>query len=112
MREVKIKRWHGVAKWKWEVADEEVCGICRMPYEACCPGVKYPGDDCRLVGKCCSLLNSRVTCVTSFSCCFFFLVWGQCGHAFHMQCVLKWLESQQNARQVCPMCRQAWSFRE
>jgi hypothetical protein len=46
MREVKIKRWHGVAKWKWEVADEEVCGICRMPYEACCPGVKYPGDDC------------------------------------------------------------------
>jgi hypothetical protein len=46
----------------------QVCGICRMPYEACCPGVKYPGDDCPPV-------------------------WGKCGHAFHMQCVMKWLES-------------------
>jgi hypothetical protein len=27
-------------------------------------------------------------------------VWGKCGHAYHMQCVVKWLESQQNARQV------------
>jgi anaphase-promoting complex subunit 11 len=25
---VKIKRWHGVATWKWEI-DEDVCGICR-----------------------------------------------------------------------------------
>ena len=48
-----------------------MCGICRMPFEACCPGVKYPGDDCPPV-------------------------WGKCGHAFHMQCVMKWLESQQN----------------
>lgn len=32
----------------------------RMPFEACCPGVKYPGDDCPPV-------------------------WGSCGHAFHMQ---------------------------
>jgi anaphase-promoting complex subunit 11 len=39
---VKIKRWHGVGVWRWDV-DEEVCGICRMPFEACCPGVKYPG---------------------------------------------------------------------
>jgi hypothetical protein len=42
---VKIKRWHGVAVWKWDV-DDDVCGICRMPFEACCPGAKYPGDDC------------------------------------------------------------------
>jgi anaphase-promoting complex subunit 11 len=41
---VKIKRWHGVGVWKWDV-DEEVCGICRMPFEACCPGVKYPGGE-------------------------------------------------------------------
>ncbi len=58
-----------------------------MPYEACCPGVKYPGDDCPPV-------------------------WGKCGHALHMQCIMKWLDSQQNVKQECPMCRQAWTFRE
>lgn len=57
-----------------------------MPFEACCPGVKFPGDDCPPV-------------------------WGQCGHAFHMQCLMKWLESQQNTRQECPYCRQPWNFR-
>ena len=77
---VKVKRWHCVAVWKWEI-DDEVCGICRMPFESCCPGVKFPGDDCPPV-------------------------WGQCGHALHMQCLMKWLESQQNARQECPLCRQ------
>jgi hypothetical protein len=24
----------------------QVCGICRMPFEACCPGVKFPGIIC------------------------------------------------------------------
>jgi anaphase-promoting complex subunit 11 len=43
---VRVKRWHGVSIWKWDVPGEEVCGICRMPYESCCPGIKYPGDDC------------------------------------------------------------------
>jgi anaphase-promoting complex subunit 11 len=38
-------RWHAVAVWKWDI-EEDVCGICRMPFEACCPGVAYPGDDC------------------------------------------------------------------
>jgi anaphase-promoting complex subunit 11 len=36
---VKIKHWRGVSTWKWEIENEDVCGICRMPYEACCPGV-------------------------------------------------------------------------
>jgi hypothetical protein len=27
-------------------------------------------------------------------------VWGHCGHALHMQCVMKWLESQQNTRYI------------
>ena len=57
-----------------------------MPYEACCPGVKYPGDDCATM-------------------------WGECKHAFHLQCVMRWLESQQNMRQECPMCRAPWKFR-
>ena len=42
---VKIKRWHGVGSWRL-IIDEDVCGICRMPFEAACPNVKFPGDDC------------------------------------------------------------------
>ena len=39
-------------------------------------------------------------------------VWGQCGHSLHFQCVIKWLESQQNTRQECPLCRAVWQFRQ
>lgn len=33
---VKIKQWNGVASWLW-VANDENCGICRMPFNGCCP---------------------------------------------------------------------------
>merc|ERR1712168_1399795 len=82
---VKIKQWNGVASWLW-VANDENCGICRMPFNGCCPDCKVPGDDCPLV-------------------------WGQCSHCFHMHCILKWLNSQQ-VQQQCPMCRQEWKFKE
>ena len=56
---VSIKRWHAIAQWRWDIgsaeADSEdadgegdVCGICRVPYEGCCPSCKMPGDDCPL----------------------------------------------------------------
>jgi anaphase-promoting complex subunit 11 len=45
--QVKIKNWHAVALWKWNVKDE-VCGICRIVFDACCPECKLPGDDCPL----------------------------------------------------------------
>ena len=37
----------------FEGADDEdgegdVCGICRIPFEGCCPTCKMPGDDCPL----------------------------------------------------------------
>ena len=114
---VKIKRWHGVATWRWDVNDER-CGICYTAFEACCPDCHIPGDDCPPV-------------------------WGRCSHAFHMHCIMKvgsytsrgerreeergvhvhspfhppphppqWLNSQQNAnKQTCPACRAAWEFR-
>ncbi|XP_007545182.1 anaphase-promoting complex subunit 11 [Poecilia latipinna] len=82
---VKIRQWNGVASWSW-VANDENCGICRMPFNGCCPDCKVPGDDCPLV-------------------------WGQCSHCFHMHCILKWLNSQQ-VQQQCPMCRQEWKFKE
>ena len=56
--------------------------------------------------SCCNFVNSTHTgddCPP---------VWGQCGHSLHFQCVIKWLESQQNARQECPLCRQIWQFRQ
>ena len=49
------------------VVDEDVCGRCRSALETFLDsGVKYPGDD---------------YCPPVF---------GTCGHAFHMQCVLKY----------------------
>lgn len=38
-------RWHGVAVWKWDV-NEDVCGICRLAFDACCPDCTVPGDNC------------------------------------------------------------------
>ena len=55
---VVVKDWHAIAQWRWDTgtntdsheADDEgdVCGICRVPYEGCCPSCKMPGDDCPL----------------------------------------------------------------
>jgi anaphase-promoting complex subunit 11 len=80
---VRIRRFHGVAHWSWN-ANDEVCGICQSAFEGTAPGVKYPGEDCPVV-------------------------WGKCGHAFHLQCVSTWL-GQATSRNSCPICRQAWEF--
>ncbi|KAF3903935.1 hypothetical protein ABW21_db0204652 [Orbilia brochopaga] len=45
---VKIKEWHAVATWRWDMPEDEVCGICRVDFDGCCPNCKYPGDDCPL----------------------------------------------------------------
>jgi hypothetical protein len=37
-----------------------MCGICRNPFDGCPPESKFPGDDSPVV-------------------------WGTCGHAFHLQ---------------------------
>ncbi|KAF8123715.1 anaphase-promoting complex subunit 11 [Mycena galopus ATCC 62051] len=61
---VTVKHWYAVAQWRWDTGtsehdasddSEDVCGICRVPYEACCPSCKIPGDDCPL-----SVLTLRV----------------------------------------------------
>jgi hypothetical protein len=43
--QVRIKKWHAVAAWKWDVNDD-CCGICRMPFDGFCVDCKMPGDDC------------------------------------------------------------------
>ncbi|KAL5194455.1 Anaphase-promoting complex subunit 11 [Glycine soja] len=77
-------RWHAVASWTWD-AQDETCGICRMAFDGCCPDCKLPGDDCPLI-------------------------WGVCNHAFHLHCILKWVNSQ-TSQAHCPMCRREWQFK-
>ncbi|PON75818.1 Anaphase-promoting complex subunit [Trema orientale] len=78
------QRWHAVASWTWD-AQDETCGICRMAFDGCCPDCKLPGDDCPLI-------------------------WGACNHAFHLHCILKWVNSQ-TSQAHCPMCRREWQFK-
>jgi anaphase-promoting complex subunit 11 len=82
---VTIQQWDAVATWRWDVADDEVCGICRVQFDGTCPTCKYPGDDCPLIN-------------------------GTCNHSFHMHCVVKWLEVE-TSRGLCPMCRQPFVAR-
>lgn len=80
---VTIEKWSGVAAWKWEAAEDDICGMCRSAFEGTCPECALPGDECPVV-------------------------WGACTHCFHMHCILKWL----NTQQLCPLCRQEWQFKE
>lgn len=81
--QVPVVRWSGVAGWRWEAKEGDICGMCRSPFEACCGECRLPGDDCPVV-------------------------WGACSHCFHMHCIVKWL----NTQQACPLCRAAWHFKE
>ena len=80
---IEITHWHGVASWTWGAGDD-VCGICRAPYDGAPPEAKGPGDDAPVV-------------------------WGACGHAFHIQCIQRWLGAQAEPR--CPYCRRVWEFK-
>jgi anaphase-promoting complex subunit 11 len=80
---VKVTSCRFVASWRWTVAEtDEVCGICRMPFEDCCPSCKFAGDECPpLVGA--------------------------CKHAYHLHCIHNWLAAK-DKEQVCPLCRRTW----
>ena len=53
---------HSIALWRWNLKsasagketedldeeDEELCGICRVAFDGCCPDCKTPGDECPL----------------------------------------------------------------
>jgi anaphase-promoting complex subunit 11 len=82
--------------------DEDVCGICRVPFEGCCPTCKVPGDDCPLSrflsAKLCAELTDNAPILR---------VWGECSHVFHMHCLLKWIGTAAS-KQQCPMDRRLW----
>ncbi|TQS33746.1 hypothetical protein Golomagni_05899 [Golovinomyces magnicellulatus] len=46
---VKILKWNAVATWRWDINDDDVCGICQVHFEGTCPTCKYPGDECGLL---------------------------------------------------------------
>jgi anaphase-promoting complex subunit 11 len=72
---IKIKSWHSVGVWKWNI-DSELCSICRQSFDSTCPDCLYPGDDCPPV-------------------------FGKCNHAFHIHCILKWLKNAQQGKEQC-----------
>jgi len=83
--QVAVKTWKCVAKWQWNAGEnEDCCGICRNAFEQAAPDCRFPGDDSPVV-------------------------FGVCSHAFHLQCINKWLSSQSESR--CPLCRSAWEFK-
>ncbi|XP_055349658.1 RING-box protein 1-like [Paramacrobiotus metropolitanus] len=82
---VVIHEWHAVVNWRWKGTDEDDCGICRSPFAGCCSDCRFPGEDCPIVS-------------------------GKCTHTFHVHCIQKWLQSQQQQKQTCPMCRQEWDL--
>ncbi len=45
---VTIKEWNAVASWRWDMPEDDVCGICRVQFDGTCPTCKFPGDDCTL----------------------------------------------------------------
>ena len=49
---VTIKEWNAVASWRWDMPEDDVCGICRVQFDGTCPTCKYPGDDCTLRELC------------------------------------------------------------
>ncbi|GAA5886750.1 hypothetical protein JCM16303_003301 [Sporobolomyces ruberrimus] len=108
---ITINHYHAVASWKWNLKrtdhstttdstttnldqpgdddpsdqdddEDDVCGICRVAYDGCCPDCKIPGDSCPPI-------------------------WGECTHVFHMHCLLKWLATE-SSKQQCPMDRRPW----
>jgi len=43
---VTITSYHAVAAWRWDLPEDDACGICRVQYDGTCPKCKFPGDDC------------------------------------------------------------------
>ena len=76
---IKIKTYTAVASWRWDVPEDEVCGICRVQFDGTCPNCRFPGDDCSLrtyTCRCSPVCKQAMLTVRT--------VVGKCGHSFHM----------------------------
>lgn len=43
---VTVKEWNAVASWRWDMPEDDLCGICRVQFDATCPDCTCPGDEC------------------------------------------------------------------
>lgn len=75
---VKIKKWDAVATWRWDIPDDDVCGICQVHFDGTCPACKYPGDDCSLRSS--RLFGERNDGLADDGWCSFGQVWTQLSH--------------------------------
>ncbi len=58
--DVEIKEYHAIANWTWDAGDD-VCSICRMPFDGCPPDCKVRSPwntliDTMKMLRCCTLL--------------------------------------------------------
>jgi anaphase-promoting complex subunit 11 len=94
---VVITQWTAVAAWRWDMPDDDMCGICRNPYDSTCSQCRYPGEDCPL--RKLSRNHLYLDILTQL------IVMGECNHSFHMHCIIAWVR-QATSQERCPMCRQ------
>ena len=62
--DVKIKKWHAVAAWTWDAGDD-VCGICRMPFDGCPPDGRRPCLETQRATACSHQLRTCHAAVSS-----------------------------------------------
>ncbi|KAF7523608.1 hypothetical protein G7054_g11716 [Neopestalotiopsis clavispora] len=90
---VKIKKWNAVATWRWDLPEDDVCGICQVHFDGTCPTCKYPGDDCSLLPAW-SMTNGKLRLADTFK-----------------HCIMEWIK-QDSSKGQCPMCRQKFEWGE
>lgn len=122
---VTIKEWNAVASWRWNMPEDEVCGICRVQFDGTCPTCKFPGDDCSL---CMSRTDFHLTfayiltifLANSTRKMRSFFPHGSLSPPFpasphaadlinEQHCLLTWIQ-QESSKGLCPMCRQSESL--
>lgn len=124
---VNFKKWNAIAAWRWNLPEDDVCGICQNQFETTCPTCRYPGDDCGLctssphfatlnqLNKCADVLHATMQCQANAATAFTWsvstlliyksrtkLTWSL------QHCILEWIK-QDTAKGQCPMCRQSMS---
>ncbi|KAM7191919.1 Anaphase-promoting complex subunit 11 RING-H2 finger domain containing protein [Rhypophila sp. PSN 637] len=112
---VKIQKWNAVATWRWDIPEDDVCGICQVHFDGTCPACKYPGDDCSLLsGKCGH--NFHMVRGSPATSCFCFRTFVCSAHVslltwLDQHCIREWIK-QESAKGQCPMCRQRFEWDE
>ena len=79
-----IQSIEGVCFWKWGDIGSENCAICKFKITE--PSVEY-------------LANPTPTFNAGLK-----VVFGACGHCFHLDCLEKW----RRTRGTCPLCQKEW----